>query len=1688
MDSSGNLYGATQWGGSANPADGTVFEIAKGSNTITTLASFNGANGAHPLCALAIDSSGNLYGTTEFGGAIDDGTVFELPRGSSSITTLVSFDGINGSTPFGAVILDSSGNLYGTTEVRGPQGFGTVFELSRATNTITTLASFNGTNGGDPYAGLIMDSSRNLYGTTKNGGANDLGTVFELVKSPTAEIDINDTPDPSDNITLFNPDGSELPFCQKIPAKITNTSNSTETLQLSVQQVGSGNAMLDQQSVTLAAGASTEVTITPTADSSAPNDVQIIASANGAQVAEDALTVIGVAFSNEIYNDDTPDAMLARGQYRIPPRVDTPIDVSVTPTIPATSSPFVSLTVVGQDAINGTVNIDGNPTENLTSSAKVRLFGGIQTSPGSADNLQLALQVRGQVTIRSDGFSVAAIPLNYSDDELLVLRHFTVTGRGFRVQGTWDSDSGVIADLDQVHISEAVEYPLGEGLFRVPPEPKNSKYLPGTSSGTPDAVDNIVVPLSDITGLLKAFPGVKDGFQEALQTSKFVDDRTGAFDVPMQKSGYLITRAVYPDNGILYITTTLAGEATTANGISSDAGATMPSPISETQPVESLPPGDPLVVTAQPPGRITAGSGFGLVVTAENSDGSVNTSFNGSVMVSDVDGNPFSGTTTVTAVNGIATFSGLVLNQAGADALSVSATGLPTVTTNSFMVTAAPATQLVVSGPSRNVTAGAPFSVTVSARDPFSNLDRTFTGTVTLGLASSPAGATLGGVLTANAINGVATFTNLTLSSTGTGYGLQATSPGLTPAMLSPLTGTPPGVATQLVVTTPPPASVSAGSSFGLVVSAEDGLGTVDTSFNGTVSILSPLGATLGGLLTVTAVDGVATFSGLTLDQPASYALSVSSDGLPATTTPLFSVTAPATRLVVAAQPTAVTSGAGFGLVIQAEDTLGNVDPSFNGTVTLTLANNPGSSTLGGTLTATAVNGVATFSGLTMNNPGAGYTLQATADGLPAVTTAAIDVTPPGVATRLVVTTQPLDTFTAGSPFGFVVQAEDGFGTVDTSFNGSITVDDPNDGSSLATVTAVNGVTSFSSLSLSQAGDYLLPVTSNTLPTTTTSLVVVTAGPASQLAFVGPSVNVLPGSPFDFEVLALDANGNIDPTFNGSVTLALANNPGGANLAGTLTATASDGVASFSGLTIDKPGAGYTLQATTPGLPSMTSFPFNGTTDQLVVTTQPPAGAATGSGFGLVVSVQNSSGAVDASFDGSVALFLISLDGTHATLSGTLTTKAVKGVASFTGLSVNQAGSYGLAVTSNGVGEAATQAINVSGPTLSLPSFSGLSAPTITYGTASTTIAGQLQSGSAQPVPPGEKVAITLGAATQDATLDSMGDFAATFDTSSLAVSGSPYTITFSYPGDASFSAVSASSTLTVTQAAPSFTGLSAPAITYGTATTTISGQLQSNSTQLVPAGETVQVTLHGVTQQAVLDSGDNFTATFDTSTLGVSGSPYPITFSYAGDSNFATASGSADVTVNMAGTTTAVSATPPSSTFGQEVTFTATVSANAPGSGTPTGTVAFSDGSTPLGTIALSGGSATVSTSSLSVGSHTITGTYSGDGNFMTSSANASETVSKAGTTTALASSVSSAVAGRWVTFTATVTASPAGAGAQRHGYLPGRQHDAGHRHAQQQRRGHVRHAVPVGRTTQHYGRLRQRSVLRRQYQCQPG
>lgn len=205
LDQAGNLYGTAQEGGESGSTAGTVFEI-RASGEKTVICSFHGENGAGPTGGLIMDAAGALYGTTAYGGPFSGGTVFKLMppavAGENwSESVLWNFgNGDDGKNPVGSLVEDASGNLFGTTEFGGSyNNAGTVFELSPPSSadgnwSESVLWSFgDGADGVIPLAGLVMDQNGNLYGTTQIGGPSFFGTVFELTPPATGGQNWNES-------------------------------------------------------------------------------------------------------------------------------------------------------------------------------------------------------------------------------------------------------------------------------------------------------------------------------------------------------------------------------------------------------------------------------------------------------------------------------------------------------------------------------------------------------------------------------------------------------------------------------------------------------------------------------------------------------------------------------------------------------------------------------------------------------------------------------------------------------------------------------------------------------------------------------------------------------------------------------------------------------------------------------------------------------------------------------------------------------------------------------------------------------------------------------------------------------------------------------------------------------------------------------------------------------------------------------------------------------------------------------------------------------------------------------------------------------------------------------------------------------------------------------------------------------
>jgi uncharacterized repeat protein (TIGR03803 family) len=186
MDNKGALYGVAQYGGTSN--DGVVYKLSK-SGALRVLHSFAGGttDGCNPDGTPAMDTLGNLYGTAVACGSSNMGVVWKVSKGGAE-KVLHSFAGgtTDGAVPIAGVVLDAKGKLYGDTQNGGGtgcfgSGCGTVYKVSK-TGTLTLLHTFAGPEGAMPFGGVIRDTKGNLYGTAFLGGSLDWGTVWEITK------------------------------------------------------------------------------------------------------------------------------------------------------------------------------------------------------------------------------------------------------------------------------------------------------------------------------------------------------------------------------------------------------------------------------------------------------------------------------------------------------------------------------------------------------------------------------------------------------------------------------------------------------------------------------------------------------------------------------------------------------------------------------------------------------------------------------------------------------------------------------------------------------------------------------------------------------------------------------------------------------------------------------------------------------------------------------------------------------------------------------------------------------------------------------------------------------------------------------------------------------------------------------------------------------------------------------------------------------------------------------------------------------------------------------------------------------------------------------------------------------------------------------------------------------------------
>ena len=599
-----------------------------------------------------------------------------------------------------------------------------------------------------------------------------------------------------------------------------------------------------------------------------------------------------------------------------------------------------------------------------------------------------------------------------------------------------------------------------------------------------------------------------------------------------------------------------------------------------------------------------------IQVTARDAQGNTVVGFTGTVTIalsSNPGGATLTGTTAVAAVAGVATFTDLSLNRSGPGYTLVATSGLLTAATSAAVtVSAAAATELVVTGQPGNTAAGTAMAppVQVTARDPFGNTATGFAAGVTVAIATNPSAGVLTGITTRPAVAGVATFPDLSIDKSGAGYTLAASANGLLPDTSTTFTISAGSVSQSQSTVSAAPTSITAsnGSSTSTItVIAKDAFGNL---IQGATVVLAASGT--GNALTQPAgptnASGVATG---TLSATAAGAKTVSATiaGVAITQTASVTVTpAAASRLEFIGQPSATGAGAAIAPPIQVEvrDQFGNRVTTATNSVSVSILNNAGSpaGALSGTTPRTAVDGLVTFDDMSIDRAGNGYTLLTSSTSLTSDTSSAFNITAGGLsASQSTLSAAPaaIPASSGASTSTITVTARDGFGnpvqgaTVVLSATGTgNTLTQP------AGTTSAMGVAT-GTLSSTVAEAKIVSATIGGVAVTQTDTVTVNPMTAVSLTFTAQPTTTTAGVAITpaVEVTARDQFGNTATSFTANVTVDFGTNPASGTLSGTRTRAAVAGVASFSNLSINKAGTGYTLQASSGTLTLANSATFN---------------------------------------------------------------------------------------------------------------------------------------------------------------------------------------------------------------------------------------------------------------------------------------------------------------------------------------------------------------------------------------------------------------------------------------------------------------------------------------------------------------
>ncbi|MBS0261305.1 MAG: hypothetical protein JSS02_05060 [Planctomycetes bacterium] len=755
------------------------------------------------------------------------------------------------------------------------------------------------------------------------------------------------------------------------------------------------------------------------------------------------------------------------------------------------------------------------------------------------------------------------------------------------------------------------------------------------------------------------------------------------------------TAAIYAVHGVATFSSLIINTAGTLTLTATDGSLTS----STSNPFSVTPAAAAKLGFLSTPATGTAGSALSPAITVAVQDAFGNTVTGDTSAVSlTLNTGTFAGgksTATASAVNGVATFSSLVLNIAGTYTLTAADESLTAATSSAVTINPAAATQTIFQSYPATVTVGAIFSsaVTVAITDSFGNVVTTDSSTVSLSVASGPAGFSPSSVVSVSAINGIATFSKLIVSKAGT-YTLQAADGALTVSKTGNI-NVASSAATQLAFLQQPPATVTAGVALSpdLTVAVQDAFGNTISNDSSTVTLTLNSGAFANGSQTVTAmaINGIATFSGLVLNTAGNYTLAASDGNLTGATSNQLTVSpAAASQLVFQSVPSSGIYGIVLAPAVTAAalDAFGNLATGYASNVSIAVGAGPAGFTAGSTLTVAPVNGVATFSNLTLNTAGA-YIFKVSSGALTTATSAAVTISATTV-WKLVVQQAPT-TVTAGAVFSPVLKiaASDQFGNLATNYSVvTLTLNTGTFGTGYSTTTAgiSSGVATFSTAAIKTAGSYVITATNGTFTPTTFNVTVVPAAATKAVYLQPPPTAGIAGTALSpaVSVALQDAYGNVITSDSASTVTLTLNTGTFANGSTTMSSKVTAGIATFSGsgqdLVITKTGS-YRITASSGALTTAVSstLTISPAALQLVMVQAPSSGTA-GTALSPVVKVaaQDQYGNLTSGYS---VVTLTLANGVFSNGTSTATAGLSGGIATFTGLSINTAGANTVTAT-----------------------------------------------------------------------------------------------------------------------------------------------------------------------------------------------------------------------------------------------------------------------------------------------------------------------------------------------------------------------------------------------------------------------